>query len=164
MPTERVVSEFRIEKERIDALLTLSNGYSAPGYFFVAKASAHTAGPERVGELLNSEPGFFPFESLDGQGNRTVLYNKRHVLMVALLDNEARRDPGYDVAAERFVSVLLSNGDRVAGSVRVYGPRGRDRVSDWARPADSFRYIETGETTVLVNIGHVIEMSEVRKL
>jgi len=83
--------------------------------------------------------------------------------MVALSEQEARRDPGYDVATERFVSVLLSNGRRVTGSVRVYLPEGRDRLSDWARQADIFRYIETGETTLLVNIAHVIEVSEVRR-
>jgi hypothetical protein len=163
MRTEPAASEFRVEKERIDALITLSNGDSAPGHFFVARASAHTAGAERVGELLNAETGFFPFETLDGRGTRTVLYNRRQVIMVALSEQEARRDPGYDVATERFVSVLLSNGRRVAGSVRVYRPEGRDRLSDWARHADRFRYIETGETTLLVNIAHVIEVSEVRR-
>jgi hypothetical protein len=163
MRTEPAASEFHVEKERIDALITLSNGDSAPGHFFVARASAHTAGAERVGELLNAETGFFPFETLDGPGTRTVLYNRRQVIMVALSEQEARRDPGYDVATERFVSVLLSNGRRVAGSVRVYRPEGRDRLSDWARHADRFRYIETGETTLLVNIAHVIEVSEVRR-
>jgi hypothetical protein len=163
MRTEPAASEFRVVKERIDALITLSNGDSAPGHFFVARASAHTAGAERVGELLNAETGFFPFETLDGHGTRTVLYNRRQVIMVALSEQEARRDPGYDVATERFVSVLLSNGRRVAGSVRVYRPEGRDRLSDWARHADRFRYIETGETTLLVNIAHVIEVSEVRR-
>ena len=161
MHTEPVTSEFRVEKARIDALIMLSNGDSAPGHFFVAKDSAHTVGPERVGELLNAEAGFFPFETLDGPKTRTVLYNRRHVIMVALSENEARRDPGYDVATERYVSVLLSNGNRVAGSIRVYRPEGRDRLSDWARHADTFRYVEMGETTLLVNIAHVIEVSEV---
>ena len=161
MQTEPAASEFRVEKQRIDALLTLANGDSAPGHFFVARNSAHTAGPERVGELLNAEAGFFPFETLDGHGTRTVLYNRRHVIVVALGDNEARRDPGYDVATERFVSLLLSNGERVIGSIRVYLPEGRDRLSDWARLADVFRYIEIGDTTLLVNIAHVIEVSEV---
>ena len=110
---------------------------------------------------MNAEAGFFPFETLDGPGTRTVLYNRRHVIVVALADNEARRDPGYDVATERLVSVLLSNGRRVTGSIRVYLPEGRDRLSDWARHADGFRYIEIGETTLLVNIAHVIEVSEV---
>jgi hypothetical protein len=163
MQTGRTGSEFRIEKERVDALITLSNGDSAPGHFFVAKDSAHMAGPERVGEMLNAEPGFFPFETLDGHGTRTVLFSRRQVIMVALPENEARRDPGYDVAPERFVSVLLSNGCRVTGSVRVYRPPGHDRLSDWARQADTFRYIETGETTLLVNIAHVVEISEVRR-
>ena len=161
MQTEPAASEFRVEKQRIDALITLANGDSAPGHFFVARNSAHTAGPERVGELLNAEAGFFPFETLDGHGTRTVLYNRRHVIVVALADNEARRDPGYDVATERFVSLLLSNGERVIGSIRVYLPAGRDRLSDWARHAEGFRYIEIGHTTLLVNIAHVIEVSEV---
>src|SRR2546421_3857403 len=148
MATETAASEFRVEKERVDALIILSNGESTPGHFFVAKASAHSLGPERIGELLNAESGFFPFEMLEGQSNRTVLYNRQQVVMVALTDNEARRDPGYDVATERFVSLLLSSGARITGSVRVYRPEGRDRLSDWARHADAFRYIEKGETVV----------------
>ena len=161
MQTEPSASEFRVEKQRIDAILTLANGHSAQGHFFVARNSAHTAGPERVGELLNAEAGFFPFETLDGHGTRTVLYNRQHVIVVALADNESRRDPGYDVATERFVSLLLSNGERVVGSIRVYLPEGRDRLSDWARLTDGFRYVEIGDTTLLVNIAHVIEVSEV---
>jgi len=160
MYTETSVSRYRVEKERIDAWVTLSNGETASGHFFVAKTSPHTPGPERVGELLNTESDFFPFETLHGQGTRTVLYNRKHVIMVGLTQNEARRDTGYDIATERFVSVLLSNGTRVAGSVRVYRPEGHDRLSDWARHADRFRYIETGETALLVNIAHVIEVGE----
>jgi hypothetical protein len=83
--------------------------------------------------------------------------------MVALAENEDRRDPAFDVATERYVTMLLSNGDRVAGLVRVYRPEGRDRLSDWARHADTFWYIERGETTWLVNIAHVIEVCEVPK-
>jgi len=163
MRAARAVSEFRVEKERIDALLTLANGNSIAGHFFVARASAHSAGREQVGELLNAESGFFPFETSEGEHSRTILYNRRHVIMVALAENEARRDPGYAVAIERFISVLLSNGDRVTGSVRVYRPEGRDRLSDWARQPARFRYIELGDTTVLVNIEHVIEFSEVAR-
>src|SRR5438128_350125 len=163
MATEQATSEFRVEKERVDALITLSNGDSAPGHFFVARASAHTAGPERVEELLNADTGFFPFEMLEGHATRTVLYNRQQVVMVALAENEARLHPGYAVATERFVSVLLSTGNRVTGSVRVYRPEGRDRLSDWARHSVAFRYVENGETTVLVNIAHVVEVSEVPK-
>ena len=82
-------------------------------------------------------PGFFPFELHDDDsGPQTVVYNRHHVVTVALADAEARRDPGYKVARQRFVSVLLSNGARLSGSVRVYRPEGRDRLSDWARQAE----------------------------
>ena len=131
MRTEPAPSLFRVEKDRIDAIITLSNGDSAPGHFFVAKASAHMAGRERVGELLNAERSFFPFETLDG------------------------------LATELFVSVRLSSGQRVAGAVRVYRPEGHHRLSDWARHADAFRYLELPNSTLLVNIAHVIEVSEV---
>ena len=48
MRTDPATSEFRVEKERIDAIITLANGDSAPGHFFVAAASAHTAEGARL--------------------------------------------------------------------------------------------------------------------
>ena len=160
--SERVLSEFRIEKRRTDAVVTLSSGLTTQGCFFIAGGSARHAGPERVAELLNSEPGFFPFEIHFVGRTYTVLYNRNQVLMVALTDNEARGDPGYDVATRRFVSILLSNGQRIVGAVRVYRPEGRDRLSDWARQPEPFRYFETADgMTLIVNVAHIIEVNEV---
>jgi hypothetical protein len=154
-------STFRVEKSRADAILTLSHDQSVRGYFFVARASARSAGPELVGELLNAETGFFPFEVHDDAASgQTVLYNRRHVVTVALPDDEARRDPGYEVARERLISVLLSNGTRIVGSVRIYRPEGRDRLSDWARQPEIFRYLETDTVTVLINSAHIIQVQE----
>jgi hypothetical protein len=154
-------SEFRIEKQRVDALLTLSSGQSARGCFFTAGGSARHEGPERVGDLLNSEPGFFPFEVHEVDGSRTVLFNRSHVVVVALADNEATRDPGYSVATRRAVSVLLSNGQRVVGAVRVYRPEGRDRLSDWGRHPEAFQYVESADQTFIVNTAHIVDVHEV---
>jgi hypothetical protein len=115
-------SEFRVEKQRADAVVSLSGGESMRGYFFVAGGSARHAGPERVGDLLNSDAVFLPFEIFETTGPRTVLVNRRHVVTVAIGDNEASRDPGYSVATRRIVSILLSSGRRVIGAVRVYQP------------------------------------------
>ena len=154
-------SELRIEKTRTDAVVTLAGGASVSGHVFVAQASAILPGPEGVAELLNSESGFFPFQTGEAHGARTVLYNRDHVVAVAIHGDEARRDPGYDVATERKVSVLLSNGQRILGSVRVHRPEGRDRLSDWARHGERFRYVETAEATYIVNVDHVVEVHEV---
>jgi hypothetical protein len=151
-------SEFRVEKQRADASITLSNGSSMSGHFFLAQASPTLTGRERVGELLNSESGFFPFQDDSG---RTVLYNRDHVVLVRLAEDEARLDPGYAVATARTVLISLSNGQQLRGSVRVYRPEGRDRLSDWARHGPRFRYLETSEATVILNADHIVDAREV---
>ena len=58
-------------------------------------------------------------------------------------------------------ALLLSNGHQVSGQIRVYLPRGTERVSDWARDASTtFRYLETSGATLIVNINHVAEVVE----
>ena len=151
-------SEFRVEKQRADASITLANGAHVSGHFFLAQNSPTLSGRERVGELLNSESGFFPFQD---DGGQTVLYNRDHVVVVRLSDDEARQDPGYDVATARTIMISLSNGQQLRGSVRVYRPEGRDRLSDWARHGPRFRYLETSDATVIVNVDHIVDAREV---
>ena len=90
-----------------------------------------------------------------------MLVNRRHVMMVALADNEASRDPGYDVARRQPASVLMSSGRRVVGAVRAHKPEGGDRLSDWGRQPEDFRYVEAADATQIVNMMHVVEASEV---
>ncbi len=153
-------SEYRIEKARTDAVLVLASGESARGQFFVGVYGRSSA-PERVAELLNGEAGFFPFEVHDPDGPRTVLYNRAQVMTVALADKEARLDAGYDVATPRAISVHLLNGRRLTGWIRIHRPEGRDRLSDWTRQPELFRYVETETATYLVNMAHVVDVTEV---
>lgn len=155
------LSEFRVEKSRAEATLTLSSGASVRGCFFVAGSSRTHAGPERVKDVLNGEPGFFPFEVTGAAGSSAILYNREHLVMVKLGDrDEARGEPGYDVATVRIVTVLLSNGTRLRGAVRIHRPQGRDRLSDFARAAETFRYLEAEGATYLFNVRHVLELAE----
>jgi hypothetical protein len=153
------VSEFRFEKLRISATLTLAPGTSVSGSFFVAGQTSNHGGAERVGDLLNAQPGFFPFELRDGT---TVLYNRIHLVAVALEPgiSEAERDPGFDVATQRLVGMLLSTGMRVKGKVAVYAAPGRDRLSDYARSPQAFRYVVTQKNTLIINASHMVELTE----
>ncbi len=159
------MSEFRVEKHRAEAELTLSTGTRVKGAFFLSDNSAGHVGPERVGDLLNGEHGFFPFELASGSNARTVLYNRAHVTTIALPANviEARLNPGYDVATKRRVSILLSNGTRVAGTVSVYRPAGHDRLSDYAHVEGEgpFQYLETSDHTLIVNTAYIVELVEI---
>ena len=153
------MSEYRFEKERVQATLMLAPGASIQGSFFVAGHSSVRQGRERVGDLLNEQPGFFPFELQDGS---TVLYNRAHVVAVALEPpiNEASEDSGYAVATQRHVDVVLSTGMHVRGVVAVYSPPGHQRLSDYARSAEAFRYLVTQKNTLIINVAHIVELTE----
>ena len=160
MAGESEGSEFRFEKRRAEASVTLVGGESASGSFFVAGARSNHDGAERVGEVLNEDTGFFPFEIQTSDGVRTVLYNRAHVITVTLTESEASRDPGYAIAKRRDIWILLTDGRRIRGVVRVYRPEGRDRLSDWTRQPETFRYIDTDEGTLLVNAAHIVAVTE----
>jgi hypothetical protein len=153
------MSEFRVEKRREAADVTLVTGATLSGVFFLAGSSHLHAGPERIGDLLNIEPGFFPFEC----GGETSLINRAHVLKVSLPPQmiEAQLDAGYDVATRRHVKVLLTTGETVTGYVVVYRPIGRDRLSDYAHLDERFRYVELDDRTMLINSAHIVALTEV---
>ena len=155
------MSEYRVEKTKAAAILTLSNGSTVCGCFFTATANVTHSGPERVADVLNAESGFFPFEVSGPSGPQTALYHRAHVVMVTIENHrEPQGEPGYIVAPRRSVSMLLSNGLRVSGEVRVYSPPGHERLSDYARIPEMFRYLETPADTLIVNVAHVIELVE----
>jgi hypothetical protein len=155
------LSEFRVEKSRRTATLTLSNGTSVSGSFFISGSSRTHAGPEGIKDVLNGETGFFPFEVQHDGRTTTILYNRDHLVFVEIFDrDEARRDPGYDVATERIVTMLFSNGTSLRGSVRVFRPQGRDRLSDFARAQERFRYLESDRATYIINVSHLVELAE----
>lgn len=154
-------SEFRFEKRRVEAVVTLSNGQSARGCFFTASGVTWREGPERVGDLLNSESGFFPFEVHDGPAARVVLYHRVHVVTVALGENEAHWDATHSAGKQRVVSLLLSTGHRMTAVLHLSLPDGHDRVSDWTRLPELFRYVEENGRDVIVNAAHIIGVSEV---
>ena len=153
-------SEFRFEKRRAAAVVTMVGGEVARGSFFTAGDITRRHGGERIADLLNSETGFFPFE-VEGTKQRTVLYNRAHLISAEIFDNEPKDDPDYDVASRRLVSILLSNGRRLDAFIRVARPVGRDRLSDWTRQPEIFRYVESGTSVLIVNAAHVVAFTEV---
>ena len=152
-------SDLRVEKSRAEATITLSNGSTVRGCFFTSHDSRTHTGPERIKDVLNGETGFFPFE-MSGKAS-TALYNRDHVVLVELTGtDDPRSDPGYELATEKVVAVLLSTGTRLRGAVRVYRPHGADRLSDFTRAGETFVYLEAPAAAYLFNVRHVLELAE----
>jgi hypothetical protein len=153
------MSQFRFEKHQTAASLVLSTGTIRVGHVFVVSSLTTHGGPERVGDLLNDEHGFFPFQHGDGT---TGQYNRAHVVLVKLPSGlaEEELDPGYDVAIRREITLLLSTGATIDGTLLVNGPPGHERLSDYVRNTKRFWYIVTPEGTVIVNSEHIVELVE----
>lgn len=155
------MSEYRVEKRREAADVTLVTGAMLSGFFFLAGSSHLHSGPERVGDLLNMDAGFFPFE-FHGE---TSLINRAHVLKVSLPPQmiEAELEPGYDVAPRHHVKLLLTTGETLTGHVVVFLPRGHERLSDYAQMLERFRYVELPDRTLLINSAHIVALTEVEQ-
>ena len=151
-----------MEKRREAAELTLVTGATLAGFFFLAGSSQLHTGPERVGDVMNFETGFFPFES----GPGTTLINRAHVLKVMLPARmiEAELDAGYDVATRRTVKILLTTGEGITGNVVIFRPPPRNRLSDYAHLDERFRYVELPDHTILINSAHIVALTEVVEL
>ena len=151
-------SQFRFEKHQVAASLILSTGAMRHGCFFVVTSLTH-GGPERVGDLLNGALGFFPFQHDDGS---TAQYNRTQLVMVRLPVgvSEEELEPGYTVAQRREVSITLSTGTIVDGSVLVNGPESQQRLSDYVRGAKQFWYVMTAGGTLIVNSSHIVALVE----
>jgi len=154
--------ELRIEKRRSEAGIRLTTGEMVHGNFFTSSGSPLHAGPERIGDLLNAESGFFPFERRDEDGLQTIILNRAHIVAVAVSLDEPRQEPGYGVAKRQAVSMRLSTGQRVTGSIRVYQPEGHNRLSDWSKSRDAFLYVEIDAMALLVNRAHIVEIFEIQ--
>lgn len=152
------MSQFKVQKQQVAASLILSTGAIRHGYFFVVSSLTH-GGPERVGDLLNGSSGFFPFQHDNGT---TGQYNRNHLVMVMLPAGIAEEEfePGFSVSLRRDVSMTLSTGTTIDGTVLVSGPVGHERLSDYARASKQFWYILTLRGTVIVNSEHIVELVE----
>ena len=158
------MSEYRVEKTRVPATLTLSTGTTVDGHFFLSGGAPTHAGPERVIDLLNADTGFLPFEP-EARGKDqapTALYNRAHIVTVLLptRDVALERDPSCSVAKQQSVSIRLSNGELLAGTVHVVRPIGNDRLSDYTALHEAFRAIETPDRTLIVNSAYVVSLLE----
>jgi hypothetical protein len=154
------MTDFRVEKRRAPAVVTLATGATVKGSFFLAETAQTRTGGERVGDLLNASTGFFPFELMQGAHGapQVVLLNRAHVVVVHLPAPEVAEDASYSAAAHKTASMLLSTGELISGVVPVVRPPGHDRLSDYAGTHEPFRYLSTGDRALIVNFSHVVQI------
>lgn len=158
------MSELRIEKRRVTVTVTLTAGQQFTGSLFLSAQAASHAGPERLLDLLNAESGYIPFELVSDVGQRqTLLLNRAHLSLVCAqsAQDDLEDSPGYRATAPKTVRLLLANGEQLTGVFRVERPAGRDRLSDGVSQGQGFRYLETENGVLAVNLAHVVHITPV---
>ena len=142
--------------------MTLVSGEVARGSFFTAGDTTRHEGGERIADLLNSETGFFPFEV---EGDQRAADGPVQSIPPDLGgDFRQRGGAGPWVRRGRRAGRCRSCCRTGAGSTRSCaspGPTGRDRLSDWTRQPEVFRYIESGDGDFIVNAAHIVAVTEV---
>jgi len=152
---------FQIEKRRARVRITLASGTTVGAVVFLADVTRNGNRPERVGDMLNADPGFFPSEISEAPAPRMTLFNRDHVVVVRLAEPELERelDASNAIAPRRRVTLLMTNGDVLVGELTIVAPEGHTRVSDAASSGERFRYVETESGTFVVNFDHVVEIA-----
>lgn len=157
------MQEYQVKKEHhASGVVRLSTGSSIRGRFYLSGVTTEHSGPERVGDLLNREDRFFPFEvePQAGGSTHTSLLARHYVLYVKLDGHSSRGEgeAGLAMASTKFVSLLLSNGERLRGEIYYAMPAGKERLSDIASAPERFRYFGSKDALSLVNFEHVVEI------
>ncbi len=160
MSTSFARASLRFEKHRAHARIVLTDGREHDGWFFVAGGAARHGGRERIADLLESATGFVPFEMDTATGGQTRLINPRHLVYVVLGSEKLDLHSDWVIGRRQPVTLWLSNGTRLVGVVYVDRPEGHDRLSDWTRQPDTFRYVESSDGLLLVNAAHVVDLTE----
>jgi len=146
----------------VSVTVSLSGGSRLTGSLFLSAFAASHAGPERLLDLLNAGRGFVPFEVVSAIGAReTILLSRAHIALVqsdTALEDVAE-DPGYQVATQKSVALLLSTGEELTGVLRIERPVGRNRLSDGVNDEIGFRYLESPSGILAVNLAQVVRIT-----
>ena len=136
----------RIRKNRKRAEIVYTDQSRQEGNFFVSLASSRRRGPESIGEILNGERRFLPFEVQDGH---LMMVQRSAILMVRPKDSEV--DEIAQTAGRVFAQVMFISGYSVSGYVYNDLPSSYPRLSDYLNGTGLFFHLEIDSEDYLIN-------------
>lgn len=140
-------NEYRIEKDRLAAVLVTVGGERVAGELFVQASPRNRYGREEAADILNSAEPFFPMLTSDGQ---LFLVAKERVRELESRDPMPTDE--WQIGAPATIEVMLTGGSVHQGNVYVESLSGRTRVLDYLnRVGERFLLLYTTRGTVLVN-------------
>ena len=140
-------NDYRIEKDRLAAVLVTVGGERVAGELFVQASPRNRYGREEAADILNSAEPFFPMLTSDGQ---LFLVAKERVRELESRDPMPTDE--WQIGAPATIEVTLTGGSVHQGNVYLESLSGRTRVLDYLnRVGERFLLLYTTRGTVLVN-------------
>lgn len=140
-------NDYRIEKERLAAVLVTVGGETITGELFVQASPRNRYGREEAADILNSAEPFFPISTTDGD---MLLIAKDRVREMETSDPTSADE--WRIGAPATVEVHLTGGAVHTGNVYLESLSGRTRVLDYLnRVGERFLLLYTPRGTLLLN-------------
>ncbi len=145
----------KIVKNRRQVLFTLADGSTVEGRVFLSLYEACHEGPQRVGELLNSEDAFIPVETASG----TIHLNIVNIIAAHMPVME-EGDELMTLGEQYRVQITTSLGTVIEGEVFVNLPHDRSRVSDYLNQRDRFCRVFLAEEIVYIGTRFILSVRD----
>ena len=140
-------NDYRIEKDRLAAVLVTAGGEIVEGDLFVQASPRNRYGREEAADILNAAEPFFPM--LTTAGEMLLIAKER----VRELETPQRGSPDeWRIGAPATIEVRVTGGAVHTGVVYLESVSGRTRVLDFLnRVGERFLLLYTARGTMLVN-------------
>jgi len=140
-------NDYRIQKDRLAAVLVTVGGERIVGELFVQASPRNRYGREEAADILNSAEPFFPLLTSDGD---LFLVAKERVRELESRDPMPADE--WQIGSPATIEVVLTGGGMHTGNVYLESLSGRTRVLDYLnRVGERFLLLYTTRGTVLLN-------------
>ena len=140
-------NDYRIQKERLAAVVVTVGGERLTGELFVQASPRNRYGREEAADILNSAEPYFPMLTNAGE---LFLLSKERVREVESREPMPVED--WQIGAPATIEVWLTGGAVHTGNIYLESLSGRTRVIDYLnRVGERFLLLYTARGTVLLN-------------
>lgn len=149
------MSSFRIPRREVEARLLLEGGQEITGRLFAPRHGPHGEPGTIEDRLSDPREPFLPLV----QDDRTTFVSAAWILAATIPRDAAQLDRG-DEAREFDLTLHLTGGVEVRGTVHATLPAEESRLLDFLNAAPRFLVVETDLAVVLVNREFVVRVVE----
>lgn len=146
-----ILPDLAIPTRAVPLTLWTTDGATLRGRIFLRLNAESHAGPETVQDRLNDADLFITL-SVPGDSG-LVFVNKIQVIRVELPEEEGLPDAteGMLEVSLEPIQVRLINGEQLSGTVRIHGPAGKCRLSDFLNIQPDFLPLQGGDRLHLLH-------------